>query len=97
MVDGLPRTYLGHTQAKSHRSQLKGYNMPLVDLQNFLNDLVTDSPHLGRARPAPTPSNSQGGGQPTGKRPNDDSMLEASKRWQRGEGLRFGRGHGRGG
>jgi hypothetical protein len=26
----------------------KGYNMPLVELQNFLNDLVTDSPHLGR-------------------------------------------------
>jgi hypothetical protein len=28
--------------------------MPLVELQNFLNDLVSDSPYLGRARSAPT-------------------------------------------
>jgi hypothetical protein len=26
--------------------------MPLVDLQKFLNDLVHDSPHVGRARTA---------------------------------------------
>jgi hypothetical protein len=30
------------TQAKSHRSQRKGYNLPLVELQNLLNDLVTN-------------------------------------------------------
>jgi hypothetical protein len=60
--------------------------MPLVVVQNCLNDLVTDSPHLGRSRPAPIPSNNHGGGQPTGKRPNDDVMVEASKRWQRVEG-----------
>jgi hypothetical protein len=35
-----------HTQAKSHRSQ-KGYNLKLVELQNFLNNISTDSPHLG--------------------------------------------------
>jgi hypothetical protein len=29
--------------------------MPLVELQKFLNDLVTKTPHLGRARSAPTP------------------------------------------
>jgi hypothetical protein len=37
--------------------QQKGYNMPLVKLQNCRNDLVTNSPHLGRARPVPTPYN----------------------------------------
>jgi hypothetical protein len=38
------------TQAKSHRSQQKRYNLPLVEVQKFLNDLVIDPPHLGRAR-----------------------------------------------
>jgi hypothetical protein len=33
------------THAKIHRSQ-KGYNLKLVELQNFLNDVVADSPHL---------------------------------------------------
>jgi hypothetical protein len=65
--------------------------------KNFLNDLVTDSPHLGRVRPVPTPFNSPGGGQPTKKRPNDDPMVEAAKRRQRGEGSWFGRGRSRGG
>jgi hypothetical protein len=37
------------TQAKSHRSQ-KGYNLTLMELQNFLNDVVTDSPELGSMR-----------------------------------------------
>jgi hypothetical protein len=37
-------------QARSHRSQEKGYDLPLVELQNILNDILTDSPHLGRAR-----------------------------------------------
>jgi hypothetical protein len=32
------------TQAKSHCSQHKGYNFPLVELQNLLNDLVTNFP-----------------------------------------------------
>jgi hypothetical protein len=36
--------------------------MPLVEMQNFQNDLVIDSPHLGRARPTPTPSNNHVGG-----------------------------------
>jgi hypothetical protein len=29
--------------------------MPLVELQNFLNDLVPDLPHMGRARSAKAP------------------------------------------
>jgi hypothetical protein len=36
-------------QAKSHRAQ-KGYNVTVVELQNFLNDVVTDSPELGSMR-----------------------------------------------
>jgi hypothetical protein len=31
------------THVKSHRSQ-RGYNVQLVELENFLNDVVTDSP-----------------------------------------------------
>jgi hypothetical protein len=50
--------------------------MLLVDeLQHILNDLVTDSQHLGRARPPQTLSNNHGGGQITMKRPNDDPMV----------------------
>jgi hypothetical protein len=53
------------TQAKSHRSQ-EGYNLKLVELQNFLNDIVTDSPHvLGGAKSTDGPSTKHGGGQPT--------------------------------
>jgi hypothetical protein len=37
------------TQAKSHRSH-KAYNVTLVELQEFLNDVVTDSPELGNMR-----------------------------------------------
>jgi hypothetical protein len=59
-IKGLASFWL-HAQAKSHRFQRNGYNMPLVDLQNFLNDLVTDSPHVARARSAPTPSDNHGG------------------------------------
>jgi hypothetical protein len=43
------------THAKSHRSQ-RGYNVQLVELQNFLNDVVTDSPHLGGVRSTAGPS-----------------------------------------
>jgi hypothetical protein len=55
-INGLAKFQLP-TQAKSHRSQQNGYNMPLVELQNILNYLVTDSPHMGRATSAPAPSN----------------------------------------
>jgi hypothetical protein len=41
-INGLANFAL-KTQAKSHRSQ-KGYNVTLVDLQNVMNDVVTDSP-----------------------------------------------------
>jgi hypothetical protein len=68
--------------------------MPLVYLQNFPNDLVTDSPHLGRARSAPTPSDHHGGSRPTEKRPLEDQKIEGAKHFYRGE--EFGRGRGRG-
>jgi hypothetical protein len=61
------------TQAKSHRSQ-KGYNVTLVELQNFLNDVVTDSPELGSMRSSANPS-----AQPTRKRNFDDPLVGASK------------------
>jgi hypothetical protein len=43
------------THAKSHRSQ-KGYNIKLVELQNLLNDVVTDSQHLGGMKSTAGPS-----------------------------------------
>jgi hypothetical protein len=74
----------------------RGYTLLLVELQNFLNDLVNDSQHMDRARPAAIQSTTHGGGQLTRKRPNDDPLVGASKRLRRGDGLRFGRGRGRG-
>jgi hypothetical protein len=56
--------------------------LPLVELQNFLNGLVADSPHVGRARPVDTQSTTHGGEQLTRKWSNDDQLVEASKRWQ---------------
>jgi hypothetical protein len=47
-INGLANFAL-KTQAKSHRSQ-KGYNVTLVELQNFLNGVVTHSPELGGIR-----------------------------------------------
>jgi hypothetical protein len=62
-------------------------NMPLVELQNFLNDLVTDSSHVGRVRSAPTPSNSHGGGsRPPKKRLLDEAHAKGTKRFARCEG-----------
>jgi hypothetical protein len=46
-INGLANFEL-HTQPKSHRSQ-KGYKLKIMELQNFLNDIVIDSPHLGGA------------------------------------------------
>jgi hypothetical protein len=78
------------TQDKSHRSQ-KGYTITLVELQNFLNDVVTDSPELGSMRSSASPF-----AQPTRKRNFDDPLVGASKIWKRNGGGR-GRGRGRGG
>jgi hypothetical protein len=47
-VNGLANFEL-KTHAKSHRSQ-RGYNVELVELQNFFNDVVNYSPHLGGVR-----------------------------------------------
>jgi hypothetical protein len=84
------------TQAKSHRSQ-KDYNVTLVEMQNFLNDVVTDSPELGgirfTARPSPA---APGGGQPIRKRNSDDPLVGASKILKR-NGSGRGRSRGRGG
>jgi hypothetical protein len=61
------------TQAMSHRSQ-KGYNVTLVELQNLLNDVVSDSPELGSMRSSAGPS-----AQPARKRNFDDPLVGASK------------------
>jgi hypothetical protein len=66
------------TRTKSHRSQ-RGYNVQLVELQNFVNDVVTDSPHLGGVRSTTGPSTTPRGGQPTTKRNLDDPLVGASK------------------
>jgi hypothetical protein len=84
------------TQAKSHRSQ-KGYTLPLVELQNFLNDIVTYSPHLGRVKSSVCPSTTHGGGQLTKKRTFEDPLVGAAKIWKRDNGSSSERGRGRGG
>jgi hypothetical protein len=78
------------------RPQLRGYTLPFVELPFFLNDLVIDSPYICRARLEATMSTTLEGGHLTRKRPNGDPLVEASKHWQRGEGLGLGRGRGRG-
>jgi hypothetical protein len=93
LINGLASSQL-QTQAKSHRSQ-KGYALKLVELQNFLNDIVTDSPHLGGVRSTIGPSTTHRGGQPTKKRTNEDPLVGASKIWKRSNGV--GRDRGRGG
>jgi hypothetical protein len=93
-INGLANFTL-KTQAKSHRYQ-KGYNVTLVELQNFLNDVVTNSPELGGMRSTAGPSTALGGGQPTRKRNSNDPLVGASKIWKRNGGGR-GRGRGRGG
>jgi hypothetical protein len=47
-INGLANFEL-KTHVKSHRSQ-RGYNVQILELQNFHNDVVTDSPHLGGVR-----------------------------------------------
>jgi uncharacterized membrane protein YgcG len=93
-INGLA-TFELKTKAKSHRSK-RGYNVQLVELQKFLNDVVTYSPQLGGIRSTVGPSTTPGGGQPTRKRNLDDPLVEASKIWKRNGGG-HGRGRGRGG
>jgi hypothetical protein len=80
-INGLANFSL-KTQAKSHRSQ-KGYNITLVELHNFLDDVVTDSPELGSMR-----SSAGSSAQPTRKRNFDDPIVGASKIWKRNGGGR---------
>jgi hypothetical protein len=69
-INGLANFQL-HIQAKSHRSQ-RGNNVKLVELRNFhLNDVVTDSPHMGGVRSTVGLSTTPGGGQPSKKRYED--------------------------
>jgi hypothetical protein len=63
-----------------------GYNMPLVELQHFLNDLVHYLPHLGHASNALTQANNPRGYRLTEKRPIDNPNVEGSKRYRRGDG-----------
>jgi hypothetical protein len=90
-INGLANSTLKN-QAKSHRAQ-KGYQITLVELQNFLNDVVTDSPELGNMRSTAGPS-----AQPIKKRNLEESLDEASNIWKHNRGGRGrGRGRGRGG
>jgi hypothetical protein len=69
-----------------------------VELQNFLNDIVTDSPQLGGVKSTTCPSTTHGGGQPSRKRSFDDALVGPSKIWKRnGGGLGRGRGGGQNG
>jgi hypothetical protein len=83
------------TQAKSHRSQ-KGYKLLLVELQNFLNDIVIDSPRLGGMKSTAGPSTTPRVGQPTKKRTAWDPLVGACKIWKRNNGACRGRGRGGG-
>jgi hypothetical protein len=76
-INGMANFQL-QTQAKSHRSQ-KGYELQLVELQNFLSDIATDSPHLGGVKSSAGPSTTHGGGQPTKKRTFEDPIVGASR------------------
>jgi hypothetical protein len=76
-INGMANFQL-QTQAKSHRPH-RGYNLKLVESQNFLNDVVTDSPHLGGVKSTVGPSTTHGGGQPTKKRTYEDPLIGASK------------------
>jgi hypothetical protein len=66
--------------------------MKPVELQIFLNNLVTDSPHLSRAQGAPASSSSFGGSRSAESRPLDNPEVVATKRSERGEGPGLGRG-----
>jgi hypothetical protein len=70
-----------------------------VELQNFLNDIVTDSPHPGGVKSTVGPSTTHGDGQPTKKRTYEDPLVGASKIWKRNnvDGRGRGRGGGQGG
>jgi hypothetical protein len=68
-----------------------------VELQNFLNDVVTDSPHLGGVKFTVGPSTTPGGGQPTKKRTYEDPLVGQTKIWKRNNGVGASRGRGRGG
>jgi hypothetical protein len=47
-------------------------------LQNFLNDLVANSPHLGRAKNAPNPTDNHGRSKLAKKRPLDTQDVDAT-------------------
>jgi hypothetical protein len=67
-----------------------------VELQNFLNDVVTYSPHLGGVKSTAGPSTSRGGGQPTRMRNVEDPLVGDSMIWKRNYGSCRGRGRGGG-
>jgi hypothetical protein len=58
-IRGMSNFHL-HTHAKSHRSQQKGYCVPLVEFQKILNDLVNDSHDMGRAHGTHAPHDNLG-------------------------------------
>jgi hypothetical protein len=59
---------------------IKGVHHVVDGVARFMNDLVTNSPHLGRTRRAPTPIENLGDNRPTKKRPLDAPGAKGSKR-----------------
>jgi hypothetical protein len=74
-INGLANFQM-QTQAKSHRSQ-RGYNLKLVELKNFPNDVVTDSPLFSGVRSTVGPSRAHACGQLTKKRTYEDPLVGA--------------------
>jgi hypothetical protein len=71
-----------------------GYQLKLVELQNFFKDVVIDSPHLGGVKSTSGPSTTHGGGQPTKKRTYEDPLVRAYRVLKRGRGRERGGGQG---
>jgi hypothetical protein len=76
----IPVRLLRHmiVELNSHRSHRKAYNIPLVELHNFPNDLLTDSPHMGHAKDAPLAFDNHGGSRSSKKRSLEDSQVKVT-------------------
>jgi hypothetical protein len=66
--------------------------MPLVELQSFQNDIVSDSPHMGRVSTTLASTDSQRGNLQGTKHPLDNHDDEGSNQLQCGEGSSHERG-----
>jgi hypothetical protein len=67
----------GYRLKPSHIVHRWGTILKLVELHNFLNDIITDSPHMGGVKSTAGLSTTLGGRQPTKKRTYEDPLAEA--------------------